>query len=95
MIKTEKIPRYPLLRVVKDIRRAPVASRIARRRRSGSCWKACAVTTALPPGYATVKGIAQGVYYKWSKEFMEAGKRRVDRSHGRAANNEEVTDLRR
>jgi transposase-like protein len=23
------------------------------------------------------EGIAQGVYYKWSKDFMEAGKRRL------------------
>ena len=41
------------------------------------------------------EGIAQGVYYKWSKEFMEAGKRRLAGDTVRAANNEEVTELRR
>ena len=32
------------------------------------------------------EGISQGIYYKWSKEFMEAGKRRLagDTGLGRA-----------
>ena len=25
------------------------------------------------------EGIAQGLYYKWSKDFLEAGKKRLDR----------------
>lgn len=37
----------------------------------------------------------QGVYYKWSKDFMEAGKRRLARDTSRAANSDEVRDLRR
>ncbi|QJB69879.1 IS3 family transposase [Parasphingorhabdus halotolerans] len=41
------------------------------------------------------EGIAQGVYYKWSKDFMEAGKKRLAGDTARAANNEEVTELRR
>ncbi len=41
------------------------------------------------------EGIAQGVYYKWSKDFMEAGKKRLAGDTDRAANNEEVTELRR
>jgi len=41
------------------------------------------------------EGISQGVYYKWSKDFMEAGKKRLAGDTSRAANNEEVTDLRR
>jgi len=41
------------------------------------------------------EGIAQGVYYKWSKDFMEAGKKRLAGDTVRAANNEEVTELRR
>jgi len=41
------------------------------------------------------EGISQGVYYKWSKDFMEAGKKRLTGDTMRAANNEEVTDLRR
>jgi transposase len=41
------------------------------------------------------EGIAQGVYYKWSKDFMEAGKKRLAGDTSRAANNGEVTELRR
>ena len=41
------------------------------------------------------EGIAQGVYYKWSKDFMEAGKRRLAWYTSRAANTDEVRDLRR
>ena len=41
------------------------------------------------------EGIAQGVYYKWSKDFMEAGKRRLAGDTARAANTDEVRELRR
>jgi Transposase len=41
------------------------------------------------------EGIAQGVYYKWSKDFMEAGKRRVAGDTSRVAKTDEVRDLRR
>lgn len=41
------------------------------------------------------EGISQGVYYKWSKDFMEAGKRRLAGDTARAANTDEVKDLRR
>jgi len=41
------------------------------------------------------EGIAQGVYYKWSKDFMEAGKKRLAGDTARAANTDEVKELRR
>ena len=41
------------------------------------------------------EGIAQSLYYKWSKEFMEAGKRRLAGDTARAATTGEVRDLRR
>ncbi len=41
------------------------------------------------------EGISQGIYYKWSKDFMEAGKRRLVGDTARAANTDEVKDLRR
>lgn len=41
------------------------------------------------------EGIAQSLYYTWSKEFMKAGKRRLAGDTARAANTEEVKDLRR
>ena len=41
------------------------------------------------------EGIAQSLYYTWSKEFMEAGKRRLAGDTVRAATTDEVKDLRR
>ena len=41
------------------------------------------------------EGIAQSLYYTWSKEFMEAGKRRLAGDTTRAATTDEVKDLRR
>ena len=41
------------------------------------------------------EGIAQSLYYTWSKEFMEAGKRRLAGDTARAATTGEVKDLRR
>ena len=41
------------------------------------------------------EGIAQSLYYTWSKEFMEAGKRRLAGDTARAATSGEVQDLRR
>jgi transposase len=41
------------------------------------------------------EGIAEGLYYSWSKEFLEAGKRRLAGDTARAATTSEVTDLRR
>ncbi len=41
------------------------------------------------------EGIAQSLYYKWSKEFMEAGKQRLAGDIVRQANAGEVTELRR
>jgi len=40
------------------------------------------------------EGIAQSLYYTWSKEFMEAGKRRLAGDTARAATTGEVQDLR-
>ena len=36
------------------------------------------------------EGISQGIYYKWSKDFMEAGKKRLAGDTARAANTDEV-----
>ena len=41
------------------------------------------------------EGIAQSLYYTWSKEFMEAGKRRLAGDTARAATTDEVKGLRR
>ena len=41
------------------------------------------------------EGIAPNLYYTWSKEFLEAGKRRLAGNTKREATSSEVTDLRR
>jgi len=41
------------------------------------------------------EGIAQSMYYSWSKEFIEAGKQRLAGDTARAATSDEVKDLRR
>ena len=41
------------------------------------------------------EGIAQSIYYKWSKEFLGAGKKRLAGDTARAASTDEVKNLRR
>ena len=41
------------------------------------------------------EGIAQNLYYRWSKDFLEAGKKRLAGDTARAATSDEVKDLRR
>ena len=40
------------------------------------------------------EGINQNLYYRWSKEFLEAGKKRLSGDTAREANSEEVKSLR-
>ena len=40
------------------------------------------------------EGIAQNLYYRWSKDFLEAGKKRLAGDTARAATSDEVKDLR-
>ncbi len=40
------------------------------------------------------EGIAPSVYYKWSKAFLEAGRKRLNGDTAREANSDEVTELR-
>ena len=41
------------------------------------------------------EGIAQSLYYAWSKEFLEAGKKRLSGDTAREATSDEVKQLRR
>ncbi len=41
------------------------------------------------------EGIAESLYYSWSKEFLEAGKKRLAGDTGRQATSSEVKDLKR
>ena len=80
-------------KLVKDIRRAT-------RKRYSAEEKIRIVLDGLR-GEETIaelcrrEGIAQGLYYSWSKEFLDAGKKRLAGDTARAANTGEVKDLRR
>ena len=41
------------------------------------------------------EGIAPALYYRWSKDFIEAGKKRLNGDTQREANTSEVNDLRK
>ncbi len=74
--------------VVKDIRRAP-------RRHFSSEDKIRIVLDGLRGEDSIAElcrkeGIAQSLYYTWSKEFLEAGKRRLAGDTARAATSGEV-----
>ena len=79
-------------KVVKDIRRAT-------RRRFSAEEKIRIVLDGLR-GEDTIaelcrrEGVAQNLYYRWSKEFLEAGKKRLAGDTAREATSSEVRDLR-
>ena len=78
---------------VKDIRRAT-------RKQYSAEEKIRIVLEGLRGEYSIAElcrreGIAQSLYYNWSKEFLEAGKKRLAGDTARAANSDEVKDLRR
>ena len=78
---------------VKEIRRAT-------RRHHGAEEKIRIVLEGLRGDYSIAElcrreGIAQSLYYKWSKEFLEAGKKRLAGDTERQATSSEVKDLRR
>jgi len=79
--------------VVKDIRRAT-------RKHHSAEEKIRIVLEGLRGEYSIAElcrreGIAESLYYSWSKEFLEAGKRRLAGDTTRAATSGEVTNLRR
>ncbi len=79
--------------VVRDIRRAT-------RRRFSAEEKIRIVLSGLRGEDSIAElcrheGIAQSLYYSWSKEFLEAGKKRLAGDTAREASTGEVKDLRR
>ena len=79
--------------VVKEIRRAT-------RRRFSAEDKIRIVLDGLRGEYSIAElcrreGIVQNLYYRWSKEFLEAGKKRLAGDTVREASSDEVKDLRR
>src|SRR6187401_1248530 len=93
-MRQKSIPvRDPAERVVKDIRRAT--------RRHLSAEEKIRVVLEGLRGEESIaelcrrEGIVQNLYYRWSKEFLEAGKKRLAGDTTRAATSDEVKDLRR
>jgi transposase len=80
-------------RTIKDIRR--------RSRKQYSAEEKIQVVLAGLRGEESIaalcrrEGIAESLYYSWSKEFLEAGKKRLAGDTERQANSGEVKDLRR
>ena len=83
----------PAKQVVKEIRRAT-------RRQFSAEEKIRIVLTGLRGEDSIAElcrreGIVENLYYRWSKEFLEAGKKRLAGDTARAATSDEVKDPRR
>ena len=83
----------PAEQVIKDIRRAT-------RKQYGAEEKIRIVLEGLRGEESIAalcrrEGIAESLYYTWSKEFLEAGKKRLAGDTARAATSDEVKVLRR
>lgn len=83
----------PAERVIKDIRRAT--------RRQYSAEERIRIVLEGLRGEESIaalcrrEGIAESLYYNWSKEFLEAGKKRLAGDTARSATSDEVKQLRR
>ena len=83
----------PAEQVVKDIRRAT--------RRQFSAEEKIRIVLEGLRGEDSIaaicrrEGIAESLYYSWSKEFLEAGKKRLAGDTARSATSDEVKTLRR
>ena len=93
MKQTSGPAKQPAEEVVKDIRRAT--------RRQFSAEEKIRIVLEGLRGEESIaelcrrEGIASSMYYGWSKEFLEAGKKRLAGDTTRAATSDEVRDLRR
>ncbi len=93
MKQTSGPAKEPAETVVKDIRRAT--------RRPFSAEEKIRIVLEGLRGEDSIaelcrrEGIASSMYYGWSKEFLEAGKKRLAGDTARAATSDDVKDLRR
>ena len=93
MGQNPKPPKEPAEKIVKDIR-------LATRKHYSAEEKIRIVLEGLRGEDSIAElcrreGIAQNLYYRWSKDFLEAGKRRLAGDTARAATSDEVKDIRR
>ena len=85
--------REPTEKVIKEIRRAT--------RKQYSAEEKIRIVLAGLRGEDSIaelcrrEGINQNLYYRWSKEFLEAGKKRLAGDTAREATSDEVKGLRR
>jgi len=93
-MRQKSVPEKALAeQVVKDIRRAT--------RRQFSAEEKIRIVLEGVRGEESIaelcrrEGIAASMYYGWSKEFLDAGKRRLAGDTARAATSDEVKELRR
>jgi transposase len=93
MRQTSGPGRQPAEQIVKDIRRAT--------RRHFSAEEKIRIVLEGLRGEESIaelcrrEGIVQNLYYRWSKDFLEAGKKRLAGDTARAATTDEVKELRR
>jgi len=92
MRQKSKSKKDPVEKTVRDIRRK------TRRHRSSEA-KIRVVLSGLRGEESIAElcrreGIAESLYYSWSKEFLEAGKKRLAGDTARAATSDEVKTLR-
>ena len=93
MRQTSGPAKEPAEQVVKDIRRAT--------RKHYSAEEKIRIVLAGLRGEDSIaelcrrEGISQNLYYRWSKEFLEAGKKRLAGDTAREATSDEVKGLRR
>jgi len=86
-------PNTPAEALVRDIRRAT--------RKHYSAEEKIRIVVAGLRGEDSIaelcrrEAISQNLYYRWSKEFLEAGKKRLAGDTAREATSEEVKSLRR
>jgi transposase len=93
MRQTSGTGKEPAEQVVSDIRRAT--------RRQFSAEEKIRIVLQGLRGEDSIaelcrrEGISQNLYYRWSKEFLEAGKKRLAGDTAREATSDEVRTLRR
>ena len=93
MRQTSTPAKEPAEQVVSDIRRAT--------RRQFSAEEKIRIVLQGLRGEDSIaelcrrEGISQNLYYRWSKEFLEAGKKRLAGDTARQATSDEVRTLRR
>ena len=92
-MRRKSVPeKEPAIQVVKNIRRA---TRDTSRRKQDPHRTGRPARRGQYRRARRREGIVQNLYYRWSKDFLEAGKKRLAGDKARAATSDEVKDLRR